>query len=339
MSTPQALRNLATVIEGFDAAEITVDDVRTSGERSADEGSLTADLTVRIPWGAAADLNGAVSISLPDGTDVDGKAGEGLAVPLSVEIAADGNAARSDRSADVAKARVTDGGIQAPVKPGDSASAAPERSGERTNEPPSEPTASAESESDEDAEPDRSADGGESTPPHRDPERLRAVYESHETFAEMTEALGATVTPQTVRNQMIKRGIHQPNCNRDSGTEDESDDPNAREPTERDTAADRDTDDSEGEGRANGAEFTASGEESPAVDLPSHVTLDDVGEAVREATTLYEVQRTLRIDRSRTRRLLQELDLLDLVSGRMATADERKEAVDEIDERIRRACA
>ena len=52
--------------------------------------------------------------------------------------------------------------------------------------------------------------GEDVKPPHRDPERLREVYEAHDTFTEMTEALDVEVTPQTVRRSMASLGIHDP---------------------------------------------------------------------------------------------------------------------------------
>jgi hypothetical protein len=47
-------------------------------------------------------------------------------------------------------------------------------------------------------------------PVYKDPEALREVYEAHDTFPEMTEALGADVEPQTVRKHMVRAGIHEP---------------------------------------------------------------------------------------------------------------------------------
>ncbi|PSP78147.1 hypothetical protein BRC81_08900 [Halobacteriales archaeon QS_1_68_20] len=47
-------------------------------------------------------------------------------------------------------------------------------------------------------------------PAHRDPERLATVYERHDTFAAMREALDSGVTAQTVRRNMMKHGIHDP---------------------------------------------------------------------------------------------------------------------------------
>lgn len=53
-------------------------------------------------------------------------------------------------------------------------------------------------------------DAAASLPTYRDPSQLQDVYEQHETFAEMTEALDVDVTPHTVRRYMIKHGIHTP---------------------------------------------------------------------------------------------------------------------------------
>jgi hypothetical protein len=50
----------------------------------------------------------------------------------------------------------------------------------------------------------------ENQPAYRDPDQLAAVYEPEATFAEMTDALGVGVTPQTVRKYMIEHGIHEP---------------------------------------------------------------------------------------------------------------------------------
>jgi len=56
----------------------------------------------------------------------------------------------------------------------------------------------------------RHQDSIDSKPHYQDPERLEAVYETNETFDEMKEALDVDVTAQTVRNYMIKHGIHDP---------------------------------------------------------------------------------------------------------------------------------
>lgn len=52
-----------------------------------------------------------------------------------------------------------------------------------------------------------------SLPSYKDPEALQAVYEAYDTFPEMTEALGADVTSETVRRYMVKYDIHDPSDN------------------------------------------------------------------------------------------------------------------------------
>jgi hypothetical protein len=54
------------------------------------------------------------------------------------------------------------------------------------------------------------ASDSESAPEYQDPERLAAVYDKYDTFAEMRDALEVDVTSQTVRRYMIEHGIHEP---------------------------------------------------------------------------------------------------------------------------------
>lgn len=86
----------------------------------------------------------------------------------------------------------------------------------------------------------------ENTPAHRNPERLAEVYERHDTFDEMRDALAVDVTAQTVRRNMMKHGIHDP----------EEDDPaDAADPTDATSAADPsgDADGAPGEDPADGS--------------------------------------------------------------------------------------
>jgi hypothetical protein len=50
----------------------------------------------------------------------------------------------------------------------------------------------------------------QAVPAYKDPDALREAYERHETFPEMTAALGVDVTSETVRRHMVKYGIHDP---------------------------------------------------------------------------------------------------------------------------------
>lgn len=56
--------------------------------------------------------------------------------------------------------------------------------------------------------------------------------------------------------------------------------------------------------------------------LPGELDAAGFVDAVREAGTLYDLQRLLDLDRDRTRALLDRLDLLDLVHGRVSRIDE-----------------
>ncbi|ADB62810.1 hypothetical protein Htur_3955 (plasmid) [Haloterrigena turkmenica DSM 5511] len=56
--------------------------------------------------------------------------------------------------------------------------------------------------------------GSSTVPAYKDPDALRAVYEEYDTFPEMTEALGADVTSETVRRYMVEYDIHDPNDTR-----------------------------------------------------------------------------------------------------------------------------
>jgi hypothetical protein len=54
----------------------------------------------------------------------------------------------------------------------------------------------------------------DTVPAYKDPDALRTVYEKYDTFPEMTEALGADVTSETVRRYMVEYDIHDPNDTR-----------------------------------------------------------------------------------------------------------------------------
>jgi len=155
----------------------------------------------------------------------------------------------------------------------------------------------------------RGADGSGPSP-HRDPERLREVYETHETFDEMTAALDVDVTAQTVRRSMMSLGIHDPDGTAAGGA-----------PAE--TSTDEEADD------------------GPPVEavLPPDVDAGVLVTAVQDASTLFQVQRAMGVEREEAQTLLAELDLLDLVTGRVATEDERDASREEIERRIVEAAA
>jgi len=198
-------------------------------------------------------------------------------------------------------------------------------------------SASGDVEVDDPAEPDDS-DGGEpattsvgdsDVPPFKNPDLLADVYESCDTFSEMADSLGMDVTAETVRRYMIDYDIHQPESYRtgsDSGDDgDGADTPDA----------------------GDGEEWTAAGEAgtgqpvvlSDGIGLPDDVTVDTLIETVERSNTIYEVKQDIGIDRQDALDMLQELNLLDLVVGRLATEAERDISRDDVVARLREASA
>lgn len=196
----------------------------------------------------------------------------------------------------------------------------------------------------------------------RDRGTLASVYEAHDSFAEMREALDVDVSVQTVRRWMIDHDIHSPtgfrSANADDAGDAGDDTDDAAEPTgetdaesdgpgtgadDRDPGPDAgdvegDPETGDGNGEETGDEIWAASEPTaePEVDveLPSSVTAGELRDAVEEATTLYEVQKRLDLGREEVRDLLSELDLLELVHGRVATKRRREELKSELDERF-----
>lgn len=156
-------------------------------------------------------------------------------------------------------------------------------------------------------------------PAYKDPERLADMYDSDRTFAEMTEELGVDVTPKTVRNHMVKHGIHDPDTKPESSSGDDGDsfleEPENNNPVEEEIAA----------------------EIAEEIELPDDITLSNVTDAVCTAKTLYKVQRELGIDRDQTHRILTELNLLELVHGRLSTTSTQSRSREEVEDRIKEA--
>jgi hypothetical protein len=201
----------------------------------------------------------------------------------------------------------------------------------------------------------QSADGSGPSP-HRDPDRLREVYERHETFDEMTAALGVDVTAQTVRRSMMSLGIHDPGAGSRDGGEVVDGASTADDAGEAHEGGDADERGDQGPtGTEEPADVTETGAtvedrtdtgepveepartvDEPAVEsvLPEAVDADVLVTAVRDASTLYQVQRALGMEREEVQHLLAELGLLELVHGRVATEAERDLDREAIERRI-----
>jgi hypothetical protein len=153
----------------------------------------------------------------------------------------------------------------------------------------------------------------EEVPYYKNYELLARVYEEHDTFAEMTAALGVDVTPATVREHMVNHGIHPTSTDAGDGTDTEGSD-------------DEDTSDVE-PGNGDGQSLTI---EADGYGLPEGVTMDSLARAVQQSRTLFEAQTELGLDRQTTRSVLADLDLLEFVTSRIA-ADRTTDLEDVVD--------
>jgi hypothetical protein len=208
----------------------------------------------------------------------------------------------------------------------------------------------------------------ESVPPYDDVAYLRRLYDACDTFTEMSRRIEMEVAAETVRRYMIDAGIHEPTSYDTSAPEREADSepatgtgagsgdsdatgPAAESgPDESGSTDERDANDggrsvpdspepSDSEGQPGADSIPTGRLVTDGVGLPDGLRTTDVADAVVESATLYEVQRSLGLDRERTRSLLERLDLLDLVVCRLADASEREITYDEVASRLRQCPA
>jgi hypothetical protein len=162
-------------------------------------------------------------------------------------------------------------------------------------------------------------------PAYKDPDRLRDVYETHDTFPAMKEALGADVTPKTVRNHMVKHGIHEPES--DGSESAAEDDAGTAEPSNprQNAASYEESESTEGQLMSDGR------------GLPRGIDLADVKAGVQAATTPTEFGRRLDLDHAQARRVLENLNLMDYVYDRVDTGPTSDVPMAEIESSIRSA--
>ena len=192
----------------------------------------------------------------------------------------------------------------------------------------------------------------ESVPPYDDTPYLRRLYETAETFAEMSDRIDMDVSAETVRRYMTEAGVHSPTSYETAGTEASSDGSETDADAGSDPAADAEpsADTGRTEGQAEPGEPDESavdGDPEPAaslpdeqlvadgIGLPEELTLRDLVDAVVDARTVHEVQREIDLGHDRTRQLLAQLNVLDLVMGRVSGDADRTVTVDVVADRIR----
>ncbi|WP_126665215.1 hypothetical protein [Haloterrigena salifodinae] len=176
----------------------------------------------------------------------------------------------------------------------------------------------------------------EDLPPYDDVEYLECLYDSFDTFTAMAEVLEMDVASETVRRYMIDAGIHEPTSyettapDEDDATTDGSETTTGQQDCS--VAEEREpmTDDSVAS--VPEKQLVADG-----IGLPEDVEINELMDAIESSMTLHDVTRELSLERSRTRELLEQLNLLDLVVKRVyGSADpERSPSRNEIADRIR----
>ena len=219
------------------------------------------------------------------------------------------------------------------------------------------------------AESPLSAVRDESVPPYDDTPYLRRLYETCGTFAEMSDRIEMDVSAETVRRYMIEAGVHSPTSYETDAESREGSDEGVVEPSKSGAgggessgttvAEASDGGRSDGTAKPSSAVGSASGrgddptaggdtqtEESltdeqlvaDGIGLPEELTLREVIDAVVDARTVHEVQRDIGVSYERTRQLLTQLNVLDLVVGRVGAEPDRDSTVEAVTERIRQ-CA
>ena len=174
-----------------------------------------------------------------------------------------------------------------------------------------------------------------SVPPYDDTEYLQALYDAHDTFSEMADAILMDVSGETVRRYMIAADVHDP-ATYETAAE-------AARSGSRPRPSDDATDGSAGDASRSAADGEREGTSLPdeqlvadGIGLPEDVGITDIIEAVVGSATVYEVERELDLEGERVRGLLRQLDLLDLVLRLIDDGDRRGVTYEEASRRVRR---
>jgi len=205
------------------------------------------------------------------------------------------------------------------------------------------------------------ADRDRDVPPFRDRELLASVYESEDTFAEMADRLEMDVTAETVRRYMIDYDIHQPDSYDTSGDGADREGDRGGESGESsnvdgggigsgsvDGTASTDSRGVDGTAATDsrGVDGTAATDSdgspvvlSDGIGLPDDVTVDTLIDSVKRSNTIYEVTQDVDMDRHEALDMLQDLNLLDLVVGRLSTETDRHITREDVVSRLREVSA
>ena len=413
--THSPFETLARVIEHLDADGRSVR--RTEAAGSGEGAPLRATLEVSVPAGAGpgasgyelvdVSVDGGLSVtyqmpSFPDPTEslppehppvsvtatgVEADEDD-LVVTVGVTIDADSDSAvetpRADGSAAAAGRDATNAGGTATFGTEWTDADAPDDAtadGESARDDEVEASDDGATADSENAESPLTAVRDESVPPYDDTPYLRRLYETCDTFAEMSDRIEMDVSAETVRRYTIEAGVHSPNSYetgervRDSdetsdgtregaesdtvgatesnpGSDADSGDPPETPAAEAslDDPSETTTESATTQAAAAGGESSAGGDTrsrrslpdeqlvADGIGLPEELTLREVVDAVVDARTVHEVQRDIGLGYERTRQLLTQLNVLDLVVGRVGAEPDRDSTVEVVTDRIRQ-CA
>lgn len=184
----------------------------------------------------------------------------------------------------------------------------------------------------------------EALPPYEDTDYLQWLYDSCDTFEEMSRTIAMDVSSETVRRYLIDAGIHEPTSYRSAtGDERAHGDPST---AAADDAAEPESEPAEASSTRSPPGTDHAGEPSlddqivtDGLGLPEDLRIEDVVDAVVDSTTVYDVQRHLDLERRRTRELLEHLNLLDLVMHRISEGPKREVTYEQVATRIRQCSA
>jgi hypothetical protein len=301
MVVSDAFETFTQVLECVESSETEVKTVSVRGQTTADNDEISADLTLATPIFGGVSLHDDVSVDAEefDLTDKRIEIDVTVTVPVGTDI---------------------------PV--------------------PSENRGDA---SDELAE---TLSQSDSVPAYKDPEALQAAYDACDTFPEMTEALDADVTSETVRRYMVEYDIHDPTDTTPQAGGLSLSDVQADSETDTTPSADSDSPDDQtdddgqpeepdGLGARSVADLLAEADSQDSDDnlvadglgISQDLTVAELARTVTQSTSLHEVAQRLDLSQTHARRLLSELDLLDLVTHRLA-ANQIRVSNDEIKRRI-----
>lgn len=351
MGLNTALDALSDVVEQYESCGPTVQrvDMETSERDGGTELRATVDLPVALCGGSS---EGSTPESSPRGATLTDDGGLRVEFPPSVhpepsptataEVTTEREAAHvTDDGTVLLTVAVTidttattagDGG-GATTADGVDAGAGPATDATRDEPTPSADGSAADSDGDAGSETgsrsELEAIRNDDLPPYEDTEYLRRLYDSCDTFDEMSREIEMDVASETVRRYMIEAGVHDP-TSYDTATEEQVDETEAVEPTTSQSASSTD----EPMETIPDKQLATDG-----IGLPEDVQLEDVADAVVDSRTVHEVQRHLDIEHHRTRELLEQLNLLDLVLGRISGRPDREASYEDVATRIRQCTA